>query len=212
MAARSTKNAAASRPPRRRRPSAWSPSTLTPGPKKSPTSTEVLKQRDAKLAEAQQAQADLIRKQRELDDAKREMDLTIQKQVQAELGAVRDQAKQEAEAALTPAGPREGRTDRLDAAADRRPAAQGRARLAAAARRGPGARPRSFAAAEISARPDRTGAEGRIRRRPDSAGGRPGRSNLSARSCGRPSAPRTGPTAGSASCGKISGRPRPTWR
>src|SRR5271163_2322375 len=62
---------------------------------------EVLKQRDAKLAEAQQVQADLIKKQRELDDAKREMDLTIQKQVQAELGAVRDQAKQETEAALT---------------------------------------------------------------------------------------------------------------
>jgi hypothetical protein len=61
----------------------------------------VLKQRDTKLAEAQQAQADLIKKQRELDDAKREMDLTIQKQVQAELGAVRDQAKLEAEAALT---------------------------------------------------------------------------------------------------------------
>jgi hypothetical protein len=62
---------------------------------------QVLRQRDAKLAEAQQAQADLIKKQRELDDAKREMDLTIQKQVQAELGTVRDQAKQEAEAALT---------------------------------------------------------------------------------------------------------------
>ena len=62
---------------------------------------QVLRQRDAKLAEAQQAQADLIKKQRELDDAKREMDLTIQKQVQAELGAVRDQAKHEAEAALT---------------------------------------------------------------------------------------------------------------
>ncbi|HEV3339647.1 MAG TPA: DUF2130 domain-containing protein [Pirellulales bacterium] len=61
---------------------------------------DVLRQRDAKLAEAQQAQADLIKKQRELDDAKREMDLTIQKQVQAALGAVRDQAKQEAEAAL----------------------------------------------------------------------------------------------------------------
>jgi hypothetical protein len=61
----------------------------------------VLKQRDGKLAEAQQAQADLIRKQRELDDAKREMDLTIQKQVEAELGIVRDQAKQEAEAGLT---------------------------------------------------------------------------------------------------------------
>jgi hypothetical protein len=62
---------------------------------------DVLKQRETKLAEAQQAQADLIRKQRELDDATREMDLTIQKQVQTELGAVRDQAKQEVEAALT---------------------------------------------------------------------------------------------------------------
>jgi hypothetical protein len=47
-----------------------------------------------------QAQADLIRKQRELDDAKREIDLTVQKQVQAALGTVRDQAKQETEAAL----------------------------------------------------------------------------------------------------------------
>ena len=32
---------------------------------------EILKQRDAKLAEAQKAQAELLRKQRELDDAKR---------------------------------------------------------------------------------------------------------------------------------------------
>ena len=63
--------------------------------------TEVLGQRDTKLAEAQQAQADLIRKERALDDAKREMDLTIQKQVQAELTAVRDKAKQETEAALS---------------------------------------------------------------------------------------------------------------
>jgi hypothetical protein len=62
---------------------------------------EVLRQRDAKLAEAQQAQADLIRKQRELDDARREMDLTIQKQVQAELTAVRAKAKQETEEALS---------------------------------------------------------------------------------------------------------------
>ena len=37
--------------------------------------------RDGKLAEAQKAQADLIRKQRELDDAKREMDLTIETKV-----------------------------------------------------------------------------------------------------------------------------------
>jgi hypothetical protein len=61
---------------------------------------EVLRQRDTKLAEAQQAQADLIRKQRELDDAKREIDLTIANRVQAELTVVRDKAKQETEAAL----------------------------------------------------------------------------------------------------------------
>ena len=38
---------------------------------------EVLKQREGKLAEAQKAQVELIRKQRELDDAKRELDLTV---------------------------------------------------------------------------------------------------------------------------------------
>ncbi len=61
---------------------------------------QVLKERDGKLAEAQQAQADLIRKQRELDDAKREMDLTIEKKVQELLGTVRDRAKLEAEEGL----------------------------------------------------------------------------------------------------------------
>jgi hypothetical protein len=58
---------------------------------------EILKQRDAKLAEAQKAQAELIRKQRELDDAKREMDLTIEKRVQEGLATVREQAQKEAE-------------------------------------------------------------------------------------------------------------------
>jgi hypothetical protein len=62
--------------------------------------TEVLGQRDAKLAEAQRAQADLIRRHRDLDDARREIDLTIANRVQAELTTVRDRAKQEAEAAL----------------------------------------------------------------------------------------------------------------
>jgi hypothetical protein len=60
----------------------------------------VLKQRDAKLAEAQQAQAELLRKQRELDDAKRELDLTIEKRVQADLGSEREKAKKEAEEEL----------------------------------------------------------------------------------------------------------------
>jgi len=61
---------------------------------------EVLKQREAKLAEAQQAQADLLRKQRELDDAKRELELTVEKRVQAGLTITRDQAKKEAEEQL----------------------------------------------------------------------------------------------------------------
>jgi hypothetical protein len=61
---------------------------------------EVLKERDSKLAEAQKAQADLIRKQRELDDAKREMELTIEKRVQESLVMVRDKAKSEAEDGL----------------------------------------------------------------------------------------------------------------
>ncbi|NOV29904.1 DUF2130 domain-containing protein [Methylomonas sp. ZR1] len=61
---------------------------------------EVLKIRDAKLAEAQQAQAELIKKQRELDDAKRELDLTIEKRVQTNLAEVRSQAKREAEEGL----------------------------------------------------------------------------------------------------------------
>ncbi len=61
---------------------------------------EVLKIRNEKLAEAQKAQAELIKKQRELDDAKREMDLTIEKRVQEGLTATREQAKKEAEEGL----------------------------------------------------------------------------------------------------------------
>jgi len=59
----------------------------------------ILKQKDAKLAEAQKVQADLLRKQRELDDAKRELDLTVEKRVQEGLTATRDQAKKEADEA-----------------------------------------------------------------------------------------------------------------
>jgi hypothetical protein len=63
--------------------------------------TEVLKQREAKLAEAQKAQAELIKKERELEDARREIDLTIQKQVQAELSGVREKARKDAEESLS---------------------------------------------------------------------------------------------------------------
>ena len=58
---------------------------------------ETLKKRDEKLAEAQKAQADLLKKQRELEDAKREIELTVEKRVQENVGKVRDQARKEAE-------------------------------------------------------------------------------------------------------------------
>ena len=58
---------------------------------------DVLKQRDGKLAEAQKAQVELIRKQRELDDAKRELELTVEKRVQEGLNATREQARKETE-------------------------------------------------------------------------------------------------------------------
>ncbi|MDH4079314.1 MAG: DUF2130 domain-containing protein [Nitrospira sp.] len=61
---------------------------------------EVIRQREAKLAEAQKVQADLLRKQRELDDAKRELELTVEKRVQEGLTATREQARKEAEDGL----------------------------------------------------------------------------------------------------------------
>jgi len=61
---------------------------------------EILKQRDMKLAEAQKAQAEVTRKQRELEDAKRELELTVAKRVQAELDAACDKAKKDAEEEL----------------------------------------------------------------------------------------------------------------
>jgi hypothetical protein len=62
---------------------------------------EVIKQREAKLVEAQKVQADLLRKQRELDDAKRELDLTVEKRVQEGLDLTRAQARKEAEQGLS---------------------------------------------------------------------------------------------------------------
>jgi hypothetical protein len=61
---------------------------------------ELLAQRDEKLGEAQKQQAALLRKQRELDDAKRELDLTVEKRVQESLTEIRHKAKMEAEESL----------------------------------------------------------------------------------------------------------------
>jgi hypothetical protein len=61
---------------------------------------EVLKLRDEKLAEAQKAQAEIIKTRRELEDAKRELELTVEKRIQDGLAEVRSQAKREAEDGL----------------------------------------------------------------------------------------------------------------
>lgn len=62
---------------------------------------EIVEQRNKKLAEAQKVQADLMKKQRELEDAKRELDLTVEKRVQEGLAATREEAKKEAEESLS---------------------------------------------------------------------------------------------------------------
>ena len=54
---------------------------------------------NAKLAEAQQQQAELMRRQRALDDEKREIDLTVEKRVQASIGGIQIKARQEADEA-----------------------------------------------------------------------------------------------------------------
>jgi hypothetical protein len=61
---------------------------------------ELLAARDVKLAEAQKAQADALKKQRELDDARRELDLSVETKVQESLSTARSQARQEAETEL----------------------------------------------------------------------------------------------------------------
>lgn len=53
----------------------------------------------AKLAEAQQQQAEVMRQQRALDDQKRELDLTVEKRVQASLDQIQTKARQEADEA-----------------------------------------------------------------------------------------------------------------
>ena len=64
------------------------------------TELEGLRQRsaeqNAKLAEAQKAQTEYLRKERELEDRTRELDLTVQKRIAEEAGTIRDHARAEA--------------------------------------------------------------------------------------------------------------------
>jgi len=61
---------------------------------------ERLRQRESKLAEAQKAQAALLRKERELDDARRELELTVEQRVQDSLVTLREQTRREVEGQL----------------------------------------------------------------------------------------------------------------
>ncbi|WP_211207098.1 DUF2130 domain-containing protein, partial [Sphingomonas echinoides] len=61
---------------------------------------EIAAAREQKLAEAQREQGELLRKQRELDDARRELEITVEKRVSASLEEVRVRAKSEAEESL----------------------------------------------------------------------------------------------------------------
>jgi hypothetical protein len=54
---------------------------------------------NAKLAEAQKQQAELMRQQRALEEEKRELDLTIEKRVQASIRGIQIKARQEADEA-----------------------------------------------------------------------------------------------------------------
>jgi hypothetical protein len=62
---------------------------------------DILASQDKKLEEAQQAQADLLKTRRELEDSKRELELTVQKRVSDELADVRNKALKEAEDSLS---------------------------------------------------------------------------------------------------------------
>src|ERR1700744_1321161 len=59
-------------------------------------SQQLLEVRNLKLAEAQQAQAEALRKQRELDEKTREIDITIEKRVQASQAMLVAKARQDA--------------------------------------------------------------------------------------------------------------------
>jgi len=56
---------------------------------------EVIKVKEKKLIEAQKGQVDFLKQKRAFDDARREMDLTIEKRVQGSIEEVRKQVKEE---------------------------------------------------------------------------------------------------------------------
>jgi hypothetical protein len=61
---------------------------------------QILSSKNEKLAEAQKAQAELVRRQRELDDSRSALELTVETRVQQSLATVREKARHDAEAEL----------------------------------------------------------------------------------------------------------------
>ncbi|CAI3937551.1 DUF2130 domain-containing protein [Commensalibacter communis] len=57
----------------------------------------LLKTNNEKLQEAQQSQAEFLKKQRELEDQKRELELTVEKRVQENVQAIHEKARKEIE-------------------------------------------------------------------------------------------------------------------
>lgn len=62
---------------------------------------EQVRDKDNKLLEARRAQAEALRKARELEEKERELDITIEKRVKSELETARTKGKREAEEELT---------------------------------------------------------------------------------------------------------------
>jgi hypothetical protein len=60
----------------------------------------IINEKDEKLTEADKLQAELLRQQRQLDDARRELDVTVEKRVNSSLTATREQGRKEAEEEL----------------------------------------------------------------------------------------------------------------
>lgn len=57
----------------------------------------LLKERDAKLAEAQMKELDLLRRQRELEDAQRQLELSVERRLHEESAKLRDSARKESD-------------------------------------------------------------------------------------------------------------------
>ncbi len=62
---------------------------------------EIAKDREVRLQDAQKQQAELMKKQRELDNARRELEVTVEKRVDQSLSEIRTKAKKEAEESLS---------------------------------------------------------------------------------------------------------------